>query len=150
MYKMEAIQARDAFASRAEHAEHHVRKLNKLNMHKELDLTIDETLNASMRIGLSSGSVIGLATIEYSTNYGKGLRRILGSERYVPEGLNIDVWSHAVGYLGISLGVTVSLSVYFTSVLDYWEPIWVVKGVTYNCRWDTVRTRPSLQPKASS
>ena len=128
--RSELLGLRSELDARAGHAKHHAQKLNQVNMHKELGLTADETLGTLMRIDISGSSVVGFATLEYATNYGKNLRRILGSDKYVPDGLNIDVWSHAMGYLGVSLGVNVSLSIYFTSVLDYWEPIWVVKEVT--------------------
>ena len=129
----------------------HVKELKQLVMHKAIGLTTGEVVDTSICLKTEGSTVVGLTTLRYAINYGKGLREILGSERYIPGGLNLDVWSHVVGYLGVLLGVDVVFNIYFTNVLNYWEPIWVVREVmttvngTFECR--TRRCSRRLPPK---
>ena len=107
----------------------HIKNLNQMNIHKELGLNNDETVNISIRLEDNPNSIIGKTVLQYTLNYGEGLRDILKKEKYLPDKLNVDVWSNIIDYVGIRFGVYVNLDIYFANLHEYWEPIWVVQGV---------------------
>jgi len=107
----------------------HIKNINQMNIHKELGLNNDETVNISIRIEDNITSIIGKTVLQYTLNYGERLRGILKKGKYVPDKLNADVWSNIIDYVGIRFGVSVNLDIYFANLHEYWEPIWVVQSV---------------------
>ena len=71
---------------------YHASYLNQINLHKELGLNNHETVNISIRLEDNITSIIGKTVLQYTLNYGEGLRGILKKAKYV-DSSNYDLYA---------------------------------------------------------